>query len=263
MRYRNGMLVLLTVAAAGMVWVDAQSGAGQVTSSLRRVSPPNPPYTAEFKTTNLKTLSNGITLTQVSNTVEVRDAQGRTRIENVTTPAYSETEVHSIAVYDPATRTRTWWDARTKVAHVSSPPPGSGGQAQTCAAGAPIAHPAAPANALRDDVKRESLGSKTIFDVRATGTRTTTTVPTGARGNDAPLIITADVWTAPGFQSPLEEHRDSPEEGIRTKELTNLTLGAPDPALFSPPADYEIVHQETAVPCTPPARSATPLPQSN
>jgi hypothetical protein len=116
---------------------------------------------------------------------------------------------------------------------------------------------------LRDEVKRESLGSKTIFDVRATGTRTTTTVPTGARGNDAPLIITADVWTAPGFQSPLEEHRDSPEEGIRTKELTNLTLGAPDPALFSPPADYEIVHQETAVPCTPPARSATPLPQSN
>jgi hypothetical protein len=250
-------LILVT----GTLLAASAFGVGQVTNHMRKVTPPiqaYPAYTANYTITTVKTLSNGTTLTHVSTSVEVRDAQGRTRTESVSTPAYSSTDLRRVTVYDPTTRTRMWWDSQSKVVHESTSPVNPGL--------APLCSPANSPQPVtsKDDIKTEPLGTKTLFDVLATGNRTTTTVPIGARGNDQPLVITNDIWTAPGFISSLEEHRDSPEDGTRTKELTSLTMGAPDPTLFTPPADYQVVQQPVAVVSCPNSTvPATPQPQSN
>jgi hypothetical protein len=119
---------------------------------------------------------------------------------------------------------------------------------------------------VRPEVTREKLGTKTIFGVVATGTRTTRTIPTGAQGNDAPMVTTDEMWSAPGI-GLLEQKRESAEMGNMTREVTRLEIGEPDPALFQPPADYEIVqHEMQAGGCTNTTHAAPvrqPAPPSN
>ena len=90
------------------------------------------------------------------------------------------------------------------------------------------------------DMTREDLGADTILGVEVRGTRTTTTTPAGAQGNDEPLISTNETWIAPSLGMVLRSVSDDPRMGKTNRELVSLDLNNPDPALFELPSGYTV-----------------------
>jgi hypothetical protein len=95
----------------------------------------------------------------------------------------------------------------------------------------------------------EDLGVKTIDGIEAHGTRTTFTEPPArADGNQTPFVTVMEKWIAvDGALNglPVRESSDHPAQHSGwTRELTRLKQGDPDPALFTPPSDYEIVKEK-------------------
>lgn len=92
---------------------------------------------------------------------------------------------------------------------------------------------------LTAEIRSEDLGAKTIAGVNATGTRTTHIIPAGAEGNDEPITVTLELWSAPGI-GVVSEIRSDPRTGTTTMELTEIQRGEPDPSLFAIPEGYTI-----------------------
>lgn len=90
------------------------------------------------------------------------------------------------------------------------------------------------------NVVHEDLGADTIMGVAVHGSRTTVTTPTGAQGNDQPLVRTSEFWMAPSLGLTLRSISDDPRMGKSDREVVSLDLNNPDPALFQPPADYTV-----------------------
>ena len=80
--------------------------------------------------------------------------------------------------------------------------------------------------------------------VEATGTRTTWTTPAGEDGNDAPLVRTDEIWRSRELGLTVHSVVDDPRTGKVTRELVEVEQSEPDPAIFQPPADYEVKVQE-------------------
>lgn len=104
-------------------------------------------------------------------------------------------------------------------------------------------------------VEEESLGSRQIAGVEATGRRITITVPVGQLGNDRPMQIVDERWESPELKNLLVYSLTSdPRTGIVEYRLTNIRRTQPPPDLFVVPADYTIgshnqgIHLEFAEP---------------
>jgi hypothetical protein len=87
-------------------------------------------------------------------------------------------------------------------------------------------------------VSRQDLGERIIEGVNAHGTRTTTTIPAGAIGNDQPLRIVSEEWFSPELQVLVLTKHSDPRSGETTYALSNIVRAEPDRALFEIPADY-------------------------
>lgn len=108
-------------------------------------------------------------------------------------------------------------------------------------------------NAIRAQIRSSppmngDLGTKTIKGIEVRGHRSTVTVPAGAFPlmNAEPFEKIFEQWhdTTPGLQSLMVLQVIDDPYVHYTKELETITLGEPDPTLFQPPADYEIVVQK-------------------
>jgi hypothetical protein len=88
--------------------------------------------------------------------------------------------------------------------------------------------------------KKEDLGQQTIEGVLATGTRTTTTIPAGAIGNDQPLVIVSEQWFSPDLQALVMTRHSDPRTGDTTYRLMNIVQSEPSRSLFEVPGDYSI-----------------------
>lgn len=86
----------------------------------------------------------------------------------------------------------------------------------------------------------QDLGSRTIEGVRAQGTRTTTTIPTGAIGNARPIEIVSERWFSAELQMPVLITRRDPRNGETIYRLTNILRGEQQDGLFTVPAGYEV-----------------------
>jgi hypothetical protein len=104
--------------------------------------------------------------------------------------------------------------------------------------------PPPPANALRPEIRSESLGTKLIDGVMAEGRRSVMTYPTGMTGNDRPFSVTTDTWTSPDLKMTILSVTHDPRSGDRTFKIANLSLTPPDPTMFMAPADYNIVDEK-------------------
>ena len=104
----------------------------------------------------------------------------------------------------------------------------------------PLAAPGigAPGNAPR--TTSENLGTQLIEGVAAEGRRTTTTWAVGSVGNDREIVATNETWFSKQLGVAVLTKNSDPRSGDTTIKLTNISLAEPDPALFMPPADYEI-----------------------
>jgi TonB family protein len=93
---------------------------------------------------------------------------------------------------------------------------------------------------VNGETKNESLGSQMIEGVEAEGTRVTHTIPAGAMGNERPIEATYERWYSKELQLDVLIKSVDPRSGESTQQMTNISLGEPDPALFEIPSDYTV-----------------------
>jgi hypothetical protein len=82
------------------------------------------------------------------------------------------------------------------------------------------------------------LGGKDIEGVRANGERTAWVIEAGKIGNEKPIQITREVWTAPDLMVTLLSRDFDPRTGEVSYRLKNLKRGEPDAALMRVPAEF-------------------------
>ena len=96
----------------------------------------------------------------------------------------------------------------------------------------------------RQNVKTESLGSKTLEGVVADGTRTTITIPAGQLGNEQPIQTVVETWYSPDLHATVLSRRSDPRSGETVTRYTNINRTEPAHSLFEVPADYKITDSE-------------------
>jgi hypothetical protein len=74
------------------------------------------------------------------------------------------------------------------------------------------------------------------------GARVTTTIPSGAIGNDRDLKVVNERWYSDDLKLLLKSSNSDPRFGVTTYELTDISQSSPDPALFQIPAGYTEGH---------------------
>lgn len=89
------------------------------------------------------------------------------------------------------------------------------------------------------ETKTEQLGSRNIEGVETEGTRSVTTIPAGAIGNERPIETIYEKWYSKELQLVVMSKRSDPRFGEQTYRLTNIVRSEPDPSLFSVPAGYK------------------------
>jgi len=87
----------------------------------------------------------------------------------------------------------------------------------------------------------ESLGKQNFEGVESEGTRTTSTLPAGAIGNDRPIQTVSERWYSPELQTVMMTKHTDPRSGEETFRLTNVSRGEPSPDLFQVPPTYHTV----------------------
>jgi hypothetical protein len=91
------------------------------------------------------------------------------------------------------------------------------------------------------DKRTEDLGTQNIEGVDAEGTRTITTIPAGAIGNERPIEITYEKWYSRDLQLVVMSKHNDPRFGEQTYRLTNIVRSEPDPSLFTLPNGYKLI----------------------
>jgi len=86
----------------------------------------------------------------------------------------------------------------------------------------------------------ETLGTQNIEGVTAQGTRTTSTIPLNAIGNDRPLQIVNERWFSPDLQMVVQSRFADPRTGEETFRMTNISRAEPPAYLFQVPAGYQM-----------------------
>ncbi len=199
------------------------------------------PMTATVTVTHDHALSDGNTIHTENTSTEYRDSQGRVRREvpfKLVTPSTGATQGTMVIIMDPVAGKRYVLNPQNKTAHEMplhppKPPNASangGGPDGTEALGIK----------LGQDVSTESLGTKTILGLQATGTRVTRTIPAGQIGNTKPISVVTERWVSNDLQIPLAMTHSDPMMGTMTSTVTSVTRGEPDASLFQVPSDYKV-----------------------
>ncbi|MCL4783728.1 MAG: hypothetical protein KJZ70_11900 [Bryobacterales bacterium] len=90
------------------------------------------------------------------------------------------------------------------------------------------------------NVSVEKLGEQTVQGVKASGTRTTTTIPLGAIGNDRPIVSVMEQWTSPELGVVVRRTLRDPQIGETDYRLENIDRSEPLKSLFEVPAGYQV-----------------------
>lgn len=204
-------------------------------------------YTATVKQSYEETLVDGNTIHWTVESVQARDETGRTMrqfVEGCDADSGGPSPLRiRTTIFDPASKTNTSWNtgpgtmALTTIIH--QPEPFNG---QIPPNWKDI--PRTPTTPYKPQITREDLGTRTIAGIEATGTRQTEIVPAGFYGNDLPFKIVHETWMNTQNHVTLFAIDDDPRNfGHRTWEVESLTIGPPDPSLFTPPAGYKVWDQ--------------------
>ncbi len=256
-------------AAATAVWVLA--GIPQIASAqtadfvatdatLGRVVA-DEPFSADGITTLTHTLADGTRIERSVPSKFFRDSQGRVRREQtilgLTALSPSKDAPLIITIVEPGEGLSYTLNTAERVARRAyTPRPAirswntrldtSQPQAKR-SAGAPSADPPQRSIAFivnsQPDVKNvlSWLAPQRIEGLAATGTRTVTTLPAGAIGNDRPIETTSERWVSDELGVVLLSRDHDPRTGTVEFRLTNIQRAEPPRELFTVPADYKIV----------------------
>jgi hypothetical protein len=264
----------------GAVMVAPDKGIGMHLESRMDVAPvKGAPFCANIATDHTQSFADGNRIHTTENSMVCRDSEGRTRREanlNLLGASSQASAPKLITISDPVAGVRYLLDSQEKVAHKMPLPLASNVAAQVPVpkdervfimqrADGPegqvtgnmvfqrtVRGPNEPAP------KTENLGDQTINGINATGTRVTTTIPSGKMGNDKPIVVTSERWYSPDLKATIMTKHDDPWAGELKTEFTNVNTSEPDPSLFMVPSDYKIVDDRNG-PVT--IRMQAPAPQ--
>lgn len=210
------------------------------------------PFSATIQTTHEQKFVDGNAIHGQIVTHYYRDSAGRARMENS-----SRCEIGAdgqfrplinIGVNDPVARTTTSWavnDSGEKVARFYHHP-----DPQPAPAAPPLTEEQRQQNAQvqerwRKNNHSEILGTRTIAGVLCDGSRQTTTTPAGEQGNEKPIEMMEEFWTARDSRIVMLRIDGDSRGGRTTTEVTDLKLAEPDPSLFAPPPGYNLEERVT------------------
>ena len=222
------------------------------------------PFCAAVTTEHTQSFADGNRIHTAENSNICRDSEGRIRRDaslNLLGAGPQASAPKLITILDPVAGVRYMLDSENKVAHkMTLPPPGSapdrglpkGGQVfiMRSAGGAEgpgfstninMMYKKAGQDSDEPPPTTENLGDQTINGIHATGTRITTTIPSGKMGNDKPIVVTSERWYSPDLKATVMTKHDDPWAGELETQFTNVNTSEPDPSLFTVPSDYKIV----------------------
>jgi hypothetical protein len=245
----TGVLAQISTGSTGPgITMGAPLGLGMVDRDVKGL-----PFSLVEKTTTIKTLGDGTTMTQVTEAHRMRDADGRTRTETGRVED-GQFLANFVIILDPIARTNTILNVREKTARVThmAEPRAHGRVERTPEEETRLAEMREKAQAERADILHrpekptvEKLSSQNIAGVFAEGTRTTRVVAEGAEGNDRPITVVTEVWMSPELKILVEKTTDDPRYGKTSAEVTQLERRDPEEALFQVPADYKVIESQT------------------
>lgn len=101
----------------------------------------------------------------------------------------------------------------------------------------------AQAGPVPQDIKptEESLGTRQIEGVKATGRRSTTVIPAGRIGNDRAIQIVEEQWDSPELNMVISTRFSDPRTGVVEYRMTNISRSEPRADLFAVPPDYTVI----------------------
>jgi hypothetical protein len=233
----------------GGLSAGAQSGAtggekkeviatGGVLSSLTAEPVMGQPYSAMVVHQTSRKLTDGTTISQKGHHFVARDSQGRVHVEmRMTKGQKGEPDTVMVFVSDPVAHTITTWVSgpkiENKVASVVKVP------SQRKPEG--MAQPRVVNDSRPQPVvTTEDLGTVMLEGLPVTDVKTTTVVPVGRAGNDAPITKTHEVWTSQDLKLVMKQRSEDPRTGVMTVELEEFSRAEPDPALFRAPKGYTV-----------------------
>lgn len=248
------------LAAQPMSMVSAQGGPEGWTVRVGRppmfgyVGASGAPYAATEEVETVQRLADGGTITRKMQPVKLwRDSSGRVRIER---PVFSAPHGPApadilvlIDIMDPVGRSRFVLEPVKQVAHRQELPEGrarpagpplAGGQGF---AGGGSGGNSVPGQPPRPEVKVEQLGQKLVEGVMTDGTRQTMTWPTGAMGNDRPLVSVHETWYSKELGLAVLTTSTDPRNGETTRRLANISRAEPPADLFQAPAGWTVVEE--------------------
>jgi hypothetical protein len=222
----------------------------------------NAPFSGEMVCEYVQTLADGNRIVRRTNTIIYRDGEGRIRretsleIRDANSGAYREYK--TIQVSDPFGGQNFTLDPQNRTAHKFPVRPireiagvttlqtvTVGGIADRTVIAPSTVFGPGPVRPLgrfgvNADTKSESLGSQMIEGVEAEGTRITHTIPAGSMGNERPIEATYERWYSKELQLDVLIKSVDPRSGESTQQMTKISRGEPDPALFEIPPDYTV-----------------------
>jgi len=253
-------------ARLGVLFEQLAQGPGGVTVAPRRPVQPlnlagsdplsgpvikNAPYSGDGITTVTQTLGDGTRIEQTTTAKFYRDSAGRVRREQT---------ILGLAALAAGTRQGDpSSDSPTLITIDPDPDDGLAFQLDTNAHTArrvprALANLSVSVNTFtlnwaaplrvgiqNDRAVEQSLGTRQMEGVKATGRKSTVTIPTGEIGNDRPIEITDERWESPELQVIVYSRHSDPRTGVVEYRLTNINRIEPPMDLFTVPPDYTII----------------------
>jgi hypothetical protein len=212
---------------------------GGLISSLTAAPVIGQPYSAMQVHQTIRKLTDGTTISQKGHHFVARDAQGRVRVEmRMAKGKNGGPDTVMVFVSDPVAHTITTWmsgpKVENKLASVVKIP--AERKQET-----PV-QPLVTGASMRPQpvVTTENLGTVMLQGLPVTDVRTTTVVPVGRAGNDAPITKTHEVWTSEDLKLVMKQQTEDPRTGVTTVELEEFSRAEPDPKLFRVPPGYVV-----------------------
>ena len=234
------MMASLAVAQNGAVGSGTNEviSNGGLINTLLAAPVVGQPYSAVRVQRTSQKLANGTTISHEGHHWVARDAEGRVRVQlRMGKNEDGEAESAMVFVLDPVAHTFTTWATGPKANKTASVVKLPAERKPRVAAQAQVGGDSTRPQPI---VTTENLGMQTVQGLSVSDVRTTTIVPAGRSGNDAPITKTQEVWTSPELKLVMKEQWNDPRSGERTIELDNFSQAEPDPALFHPPQGYEV-----------------------
>uniref|UniRef100_Q024N9 Uncharacterized protein n=1 Tax=Solibacter usitatus (strain Ellin6076) TaxID=234267 RepID=Q024N9_SOLUE len=236
-------LILPAFAALAAVSVFAQAATGWTSTFSTTGYPhhldgqsgvvPGRPFSGTEIHSSTQTLSDGTHVDHSDRGTVSRDERGRLRIDSGNSSVLVDPVGGFTYTLHPAGKT---YEKQAIPAHVDSYVVAHAGNRTSVSSttGTPAS------TRTRAQTVTEDLPPQMMNGLNVRGSRVTTTVPAGTMGNDREFKIVNERWYSEDLQVLVKSTNSDPRFGVSSYELTNITQGAANGALFQVPVDYTL-----------------------